>query len=437
MRFFIDCTQTYFDGGTTGIPHVTRAIANACAQAGQETGFECYPVARISDRVFKITVIKDKNDLISLLRKKRLALRKKLKTLMPSSKDRIMKSKNEFVVTPAPSIIKTLIAGLKKYQRNLKKHILTIFGMKIEFQAGDVFLLLEPNCDQSLLDVVDKAKLNGAKVGFVLYDLIPLKRPEWLDASFVAEFKDCFQKMLEIADFCLAISESSRKELESYLSEETRLVSQKSLKIGAFSLGVMRNKQKYSKIRSSLKDVFSTASKPKPYLCVSTLEPRKNQSLLLDVFEELWSRDIHARLCLVGGVWWRADALLNRILHHPQWQKNLFMFNDLSDDEIVFCYQNAKALISASLAEGFGLPVVEGLSLGLPVFASDIPSHREIGQDYCAFFDPKAREPLFKLLENFELSGRFPSTQPTSGFSWPDWLQSAKELIDQMRICAS
>ena len=94
-------------------------------------------------------------------------------------------------------------------------------------------------------------------------------------------------------------------------------------------------------------------------------------------------------------------------------------------------YQHAKGLIFASHAEGFGLPVVEALQHGLPVFASDIPIHREVGRDYCSYFDNQDPDSLAHLVCDVEASGRFPTVRKPDDFALPDWAGSTREFVDR------
>ncbi len=50
---------------------------------------------------------------------------------------------------------------------------------------------------------------------------------------------------------------------------------------------------------------------------------------------------------------------------------------------------HARALLMPSLAEGFGLPIIEALALGTPVLASDLPAHREAGGPFPTYLDPQ------------------------------------------------
>ena len=70
----------------------------------------------------------------------------------------------------------------------------------------------------------------------------------------------------------------------------------------------------------------------------------------------------------------------------------------MSDEELANLYRNALALVAPSLMEGFGLPVLEAMSLTCLVLASDIPSFREVANDAVIYFDPYSTDDLKEKL---------------------------------------
>jgi glycosyltransferase involved in cell wall biosynthesis len=125
--------------------------------------------------------------------------------------------------------------------------------------------------------------------------------------------------------------------------------------------------------------------------------------------------------------------MIRRIKKHPRFKKNIFMFNKVSDTELSYCYRNSKALIFPSLAEGFGLPIVEALRHGLPVLASDIPIHREAGGDFCTYFDINDPESLAKIIVNIEKEGRMPQVRDVRECKLLTWQDSCRELFVRLR----
>ncbi|MEM8119924.1 glycosyltransferase, partial [Morganella morganii] len=97
------------------------------------------------------------------------------------------------------------------------------------------------------------------------------------------------------------------------------------------------------------------------FLMVSTIEPRKNHGYLLDAFERAWAQGSQARLCIAGRIGWKCEALVERVRQHPELNKRLFMFNDLSDKSLEYAYSHAASLVFPSYVEGFGLPLVEAM----------------------------------------------------------------------------
>jgi glycosyltransferase involved in cell wall biosynthesis len=137
---------------------------------------------------------------------------------------------------------------------------------------------------------------------------------------------------------------------------------------------------------------LSRAADPGPtptFVAVGTIEARKNHMLLLD----LWSRLLKGsapvpRLLLIGQRGWECDDVFQRLDRDERLRQHVVELNSCSDDEMISHVASARALLFPSLAEGFGLPLVEALAAGTPVIASDLPVFREIGQGVPELIDP-------------------------------------------------
>ena len=130
------------------------------------------------------------------------------------------------------------------------------------------------------------------------------------------------------------------------------------------------------------------------------------------------------------------EEILDAIQRHHRAGRQLFFMDDVTDTELDYCYTHARALLFPAMVEGFGLPMIEALKNGLPVFASDIPVFREVGGEYATYFDPVNPSSLKDLLQTYESTGVYPALLP-DGFSWPDWSQSTEELLTQLAALAS
>jgi glycosyltransferase involved in cell wall biosynthesis len=122
-------------------------------------------------------------------------------------------------------------------------------------------------------------------------------------------------------------------------------------------------------------------ARAQPYfLCVGTLEPRKNVRLLLTVWERFSAESPPcAKLILVGKPSWTQGDDFQRI-RDLEASGVVEIRSGLADEALLDLMAGARALLFPSLAEGWGLPLSEALAMGLPVLASDLPVFREIGQ---------------------------------------------------------
>ncbi len=106
--------------------------------------------------------------------------------------------------------------------------------------------------------------------------------------------------------------------------------------------------------------------------------------------------------------------------------------NGVTDAEYEAMLGRTTALVSLSKAEGYGLPLVEAMSHGTPVIASDIPIFREVGGDAVSYVHPDSPQEFaaaVRQLEDAELwkARSLRSVERAADFSWDE---SARRLLD-------
>ncbi|MGB3625540.1 MAG: glycosyltransferase, partial [Henriciella sp.] len=148
------------------------------------------------------------------------------------------------------------------------------------------------------------------------------------------------------------------------------------------------------------------------FLSVGTIEPRKGHSVILDAFESLWEKGIDSELHIIGREGWGVETFVQRLKHHPEFGLRLHWRANLDDEALGEAYRNAAAVICASYAEGFGLPLIEADYFGVPIIASNIPVFKEVASsiDRASFFDVGDSAALAESVSSF-------LSQPKSGAS--------------------
>jgi glycosyltransferase involved in cell wall biosynthesis len=202
------------------------------------------------------------------------------------------------------------------------------------------------------------ARVHGPRVALFL-DAIPMRFPELTPPGTVAWFPTYLQELLAF-DGIAAISEDSRQSLTSYWAW---LGVKNTPPVVALPLGVD------PVVRAD------AGSRPKPrlpvVLCVGTLEGRKNHLALLEACEQLWAQGTAFELRLIGHVNTETGgAALARAQALQAAGRSLRYDGPAADETIVQAYADCAFTIYPSIAEGFGLPVIESLAHGKPCVCS-------------------------------------------------------------------
>lgn len=238
------------------------------------------------------------------------------------------------------------------------------------YLIADIFWYFMAEYQETIL----RLKLLDVTIALVLYDIFPLVYPTFYPSDMV----ECFEKnLLTILNHCkyvVCCSEYTKNSLLSYLQQrepEFRF----GFEIRVCHLGVSRGANFSGIVRDEIVELFSDGP---TLLSVGTLEPRKGYSVALDACDIAWRHGSTFKYIIFGRYGWRSRALEKRIIDHSEYGSRLFWIQDANDSELQYAYDKCYCLIQASIAEGFGLPILEATLQGVPTIASDIEVFREI-----------------------------------------------------------
>jgi alpha-1,3-rhamnosyl/mannosyltransferase len=175
-------------------------------------------------------------------------------------------------------------------------------------------------------------------------------------------------------------------------------------------------------------------------LFVGTLEPRKNLSLLLEVWPELRrGRPEWPALAVVGGWGWKTDRLRDSVAlgERDGW---LHPLGYVDDAPLLALYRGARFLVFPSLYEGFGLPLLEAMAVGCPVVCSDLAVFREVAGDAAEYAATNDLAAWIDALRRVESDDARRAALERAGLARAgafDWNRSARETLEVWRAAAA
>ncbi|MFM7161243.1 MAG: glycosyltransferase family 4 protein [Planctomycetaceae bacterium] len=415
-RIFLDCTATAQEGLNTGIPRVVRNLVNLAPAVATGLGVTCQPVRHDPKCGFVPQGGLEIPQEQRCVGDRSGGWRRRGRSLL-----------GHVGLLPLLRGVRSLYRRGRDWRSSLDQP--PVAG-GIAFGPGDLLILLDRSWDETFAwSAVARVRAQGAQVAAVVYDLAPLRHPRYFPDTVVRSFRRWWQRIQRETDFTLAISQSVATEV----SEEADRSSTgrgtpwpaRWFRLGADLDGATHTQPP----RPELSAIFSAKQSHPFVLMVGTLTSRKNHATALDACEALWATGVDVRLVIAGGDCWDAGRLVARLESHPERHRRLWWFPDLSDSELEHCYRHAAALVTPSFAEGFNLPIVEALSRGCPVLASDLPVHREVAGAWGAYFAADSASELTSLLR-IRLAAANQGAERVSDYTWPTWRESARSLLE-------
>jgi glycosyltransferase involved in cell wall biosynthesis len=137
----------------------------------------------------------------------------------------------------------------------------------------------------------------------------------------------------------------------------------------------------------------------RPYaLYVGTIQPRKNLTRLLDAYEQLCRQGTASfDLMLAGGAGWFSQAILLQAEQSP-YADRIHLSGYVTDADLPALMGGAEFFTFPSLYEGFGLPILEAQSLGVPVMSAKGSSLPEVAGDAALYVDPTDVEAIAQAM---------------------------------------
>jgi len=220
-----------------------------------------------------------------------------------------------------------------------------------------------------------------------IHDAIPWEHPEFMGSRrAVLWFRSLYQQAVRRGATIATVSEFSRQAVAAPLGLDPS---------GIHVIG--------NALAPWFQDLAATPPGDRPpcappgdyVLAVARADPRRGIGTLLEAWDDVRRLRPGTSLVLAGKAGWRVSALFERASRTP----GVVVTGEVADRELAGLYANASAFVTASVYEGFGLPLLEAMSFGLPAVATAIPPHIEIASGVAQFFPPGSSGELAGALQ--------------------------------------
>lgn len=285
------------------------------------------------------------------------------------------------------------------------------------------------NMDHSGLERPDYAarvRRHGLRPIFFLHDLIPITYPEY---SRPGEANKHWQRLMTMAACARAIVVNSSATQTAY-AEWMRA---EGLRLPPCVVAPLAP--------ANLPSPSGMQPLVGPYFVVlGTIEPRKNHLLLLHLWRELVAEFGNAapKLVVIGQRGWECEQVIDMLERCEALRGFVEERSGCTDAELATWLHHAQALLFPSFAEGYGIPLVEALSLGVPVIASNLPVFRELAADIPLYLDPLDGPGWKRAVMAFASPGsveRESQRARMAGWQAPTWSQHFDRVEELMRRC--
>ncbi|MCW4590377.1 glycosyltransferase family 4 protein [Gluconacetobacter entanii] len=288
-----------------------------------------------------------------------------------------------------------------------------------------IYLLLSHHHLNRPGSIVRFLRQHAARFVPMVHDLIPIEFPEYARPREPARHEARMNTVLELARGVIVPSRVVEESLLRYA----------------------RHKRTNLPIRVVPHGVLDAPPVPAggvvcshPYfVCLGTIEPRKNHLLLLNLWRDMVENAGDApvpHLVLVGRRGWENENIVDMIERCPSLQGIVRECNSQSDPEVTALLRGARGLLFPSFSEGYGLPLSEALKLDVPCVCSDIEVFHEVAGKAATFIDPLDGPGWRNAIEGL-MTGSIDAHRPgdrvasAALFPWPQQVRDGLAFLEE------
>lgn len=218
------------------------------------------------------------------------------------------------------------------------------------------------------------SRVPGVPYVLTVHDLVPLLLPETVSTAFRWQFRLWLARAATVADRIICVSEVARDSLLAAFDVDPS-------KVSVIHHGVDHVEQVAPPDATTVKWLDALGLPETFVLYAGSLDARKNVGLVLSAMEQLHTQGRHATLVLAGQRWFGSGAIEKEVLRLKERGVDVRPLGYLEDSVFYALMKRAGVFVFPSRYEGFGLPPLEAMRLGVPTIISNAGSLPEVCGD--------------------------------------------------------
>jgi glycosyltransferase involved in cell wall biosynthesis len=435
MRFLIDCFHVSFGKVPSGIPRVVLSYIDVGYNWGSNNQIDVIPVVPTADGMFAVRPAPGKK------------APEKLKELTAlSGYDNFLitlRSLCDYGYVYTKDIVHhglMLLASIIRFRRirRLADYIDCLFAstaarpqrmvalkilsrVKVEPEPGDILFAPgfwydnDPQIYRSL-------QSRGVRMIGLVHDILPITHPQYYETPARDIHYTSLREAFYHFDAFLCISNCTRSALQEFgIRNGLPIRPVVTVYNGFDGLSGARTVLENGgggQWRNDLSRLFEP--EVKPLIMVGTIEPKKGHIRIIEALEKLWQDGYKRPLVIIGRRGWMYDSIVRKIHTSKFYGSKLNWFSDLSDADLAYAYSRCHALIFASIAEGFGIPMVEASCFRKPTLALRTSIAEEILGNFGVYYGHDSESAFSKALHSLESIDVYEAmVNRLDAFQWP------------------
>ena len=280
--------------------------------------------------------------------------------------------------------------------------------------------------------LVPRSRRSKARYAVTIHDLTAWKLPEALPSMYGRYIRSAISRAVKFADLILCPSDTIRNEVLENFGVDEKVVR-----------AAWNAESPLPELSSRSQEELSTQfcrklGLEKPFiLFVGTMERRKNVTTLVKAFASV-AKTADLQLLMVGRPGYGFSEI-EASIRRQSCRERCIVTGYVSDEELSLLYALADLFVYPSLYEGFGIPLVEAMSFGVPIVASRIPASEEVAGNAALFYDDPMDETalaarIVEVMSNSTLKNELSlrGKQRATNFRWERVIHM---YLEAYRLC--